>query len=66
MEFVILVRSGDLLLNILEDLVFGPIALVLLADMDLVDTLFDSEIFAFLLWLYLGRARLLISWISIL
>ena len=59
MEFVISVSSGDLVVVLLEDLAFGPMALALLADADLVDILFDSEIFAFLLWLYLGRAKLL-------
>ena len=66
MELVIPVHSGDLVVSILEDLVFGPMTLALLADADLVDTLFDSEIFAILLWLYLGRAKLLIFWISML
>ena len=61
MEFVIPVRSGDLVVALLEDLVFGLMALAHLTDADLVNTLFNSEIFTFLLWLYLGRARLLIS-----
>ena len=65
-EFIIPVRSGDLVMALLEDLAFGPMALALLADADLVDILFDSEIIAFLLWLYLGRAKLLISWSSML
>ena len=48
MEFVIPVRSGDIVGALLEDLVFGPMVLTLLADTDLVNTLFNSEIFTFL------------------